>query len=194
MIAFDRDGVLVGVLGDFEASHPGRYQGSAEMPLIAPVINKINRLNKPVICISNQAGIKAGYTTKVEVLSQFRWLMRRIPELGACLFCPDDGISCVALFSFNQAMALIPPNRRLRYKTELSNEAIYRKPRAGMGQLIPSYCGAKINLYVGDLSGRPDYANGRDSDKMFARNLQCDYMDVNEFIAASDSELLRYYQ
>ena len=67
MIAFDRDGVLVGVLGDFSAGHPKNYKG-AEMPLIDAVINKIPSGS---IIISNQAGINRGYTTIEVVKSQF---------------------------------------------------------------------------------------------------------------------------
>ena len=37
MYAFDRDGVLAGILGNFAAGHPQNYKG-AEMPLIEEVL------------------------------------------------------------------------------------------------------------------------------------------------------------
>ncbi len=173
MIAFDRDGVLVGVLGDFEASHPGKYRGNnGEMPLIAPVVGKIAQMGEPVICISNQAGIKYGYTTEAKVIEQFRWLMRQIPLLKGCVFCPDEGNLCV-----------IVPKGEPIFEVFCS-EPIYRKPGPGMGKQACAYFDCDISLYVGDLSGRPDYGGGRDSDLQFAQNVGCKYLDVQDYVSA----------
>ena len=51
-----------------------------------------------------------------------------------------------------------------------------------MGRLAIATIRKKITHYVGDLSGNPAYADGRDSDRQFALNLGCEYLDVNDFL------------
>lgn len=162
MIAFDRDGVLVGVLGDFEANHPKHINGH-EMNLIMPVVEKIN---SPCICISNQQGIKWGYISKELVILQFGWLMGKIPQIQASFFCPDAGESCIAI---------------VEGKVKEFEGKEFRKPDSGMAELAKSL-GFPITHYVGDLSGNPNYADGRDSDLQFAKNSGLQYLDVNEFL------------
>lgn len=168
MYAFDRDGVLTGVLGDFAAGHPKNYQ-SAEMPLIGSVFR---RVPKGSIIISNQAGIDRGYTTLELVQSQFDWLMYHQPNFVGAFFCPDEGSSC---YVRTRHMA------RWAKSTDLDT---FRKPDAGMGLLAQEVIGKRITHYVGDLSGNPAYADGRDSDRQFALNLGCEYLDVHDFLAA----------
>jgi histidinol phosphatase-like enzyme len=166
MYAFDRDGVLVGVLGDFAAGHPKNYQG-AEMPLIESVLSKVP---KGSIIISNQAGIDRGYTTLEVVKSQFDWLMEQQPNFAGAFFCPDEGESCVF-------------RTRKGKWAKSCDELIYRKPETGMGILAQEILENEISHYIGDLSGNPAYANGRNSDRQFALNLGCEYLDVNDFLA-----------
>jgi histidinol phosphatase-like enzyme len=167
MIAFDRDGVLVGVLGDFAAGHPKNYQG-AEMPLIKKVLA---RVPKNSIIISNQAGIDRGYTTLEVVQAQFDWLMEQQPNFIGAFFCPDEGRTCYFR------------TRRMEAWGKSQDLPTFRKPDAGMGLLAQDVMGKPITHYIGDLSGNPAYADGRDTDRQFALNLGCKYLDVNNFLA-----------
>lgn len=163
MIAFDRDGVLVGVLGNWEAGHPKNYKG-AQMPLIQQMITKVPDGS---IIISNQAGVARGYTSLSKVMSQFDWLLDEVqPNFLAAFFCPDEGHTCWFRI-------------RHGWTKTTSSTPIFRKPNAGMGLLAQEHLGTKIATYVGDLSGNPAYAGGRNSDWLFAQNLGCKYLDVN---------------
>lgn len=167
MFAFDRDGVLVGVLGDFEASHPKNYQG-AEMPLIRSVLSKVP---KGSIIISNQAGIDRGYTSLETVQAQFDWLLKQQPNFIGAFFCPDEGQSCYFRTSKMKSWAVS------------KDFPDFRKPHNGMGMLAQVVTGEQIACYIGDLSGNSDYADGRDSDRQFATHLGCHYLDVKLFLA-----------
>lgn len=171
MIAFDRDGVLVGVLGDFAAGHPKNYQG-AEMPLIESVLAKVP---KNSIIISNQAGISKGYTTLKVVQAQFDWLMARQPNFFGAFFCPDEGEMCVFRTQEDRNWSSVSRGDGYKYN--------FRKPESGMGAFAEDLIERSITHYIGDLSGNPDYADGRDSDRQFAQNLGCKYLDVNDFLA-----------
>lgn len=168
MYAFDRDGVLVGVLGNFAAGHPKNYQG-AEMPLIESILSKVP---KGSIIISNQAGIDRGYTTLEVVKSQFDWLMAQQPNFIGAFFCPDEEKNCWFRTCKMKEWSHAPHG--------LIN---YRKPSVGMGLLAQDVLDEEIACYIGDLSGSPAYADGRDSDRQFAQNLGCEYLDVNDFLA-----------
>lgn len=169
MFAFDRDGVLIGVLGDFTAGHPKNYKG-AEMPLIKSVLSKVP---KGSIIISNQAGIDRGYTTLEVVQSQFDWLMEQQPNFIGAFFCPDEGSSCYFR------------TRKMAEWAKSTDLPTFRKPNAGMGLLAQDVLSKPVTHYIGDLSGNPDYADGRDSDRLFAQNLGCKYLDVNDFLAST---------
>lgn len=174
MFAFDRDGVLLGKLGDFEASHPQYLKGirSAEdLPFIPPVVNRIKFYNLPCVVISNQKGISTGYTDLNTVIWEFQELMIAIPQIKLSIFCPDNGYKVVALHS----------NGLVEKYTHF--HSIYRKPAPGMGHLALRILGEPITTYVGDLSGKPGYGEGRKTDLEFADRLGCSYMDVNDFIA-----------
>ena len=175
MYAFDRDGVLAGVLGDFAAGHPKNYK-SPEMPLIKEVLAKVP---KDSIIISNQAGIDRGYTTLEVVQSQFDWLMEQQPNFAAAFFCPDEGQSCwykAKYDKWHSAKTVNEFNPSISYGN-------FRKPNVGMGKLAEYIFARSITYYIGDLSGNPAYADGRDTDRQFALNLGCEYLDVNDFLA-----------
>ena len=169
MIGFDRDGVLVGVLGDYDACHPKHY--TIQMPLIEAVTFKIK---EPCIVISNQQGVKWGYSNLPCVINQFKWLMLKVPMIKASFFCPDEGKSCWVVRSesaqkVERGLPGVPPFES------------FRKPHKGMWQFA-TLLGFSIDKYVGDLSGNPSYAEGRDSDRLFALNAGVQYQDVNDFI------------
>lgn len=172
LFAFDRDGVLVGELGNFAASHPKNYKG-AEMPLIKEVLAKVPPHS---IIISNQAGIDRGYTTLKVVQAQFDWLMAQQPNFIGAFFCPDEGESCWFKFFWAD-----------EWTDQLAVAPYFRKPNIGLGDSANVYLNhyglGQITHYIGDLSGNPAYAEGRDSDRIFAQNLGCEYLDVNDFLA-----------
>ena len=174
MYAFDRDGVLVGVLGNFAAGHPKNYQG-AEMPLIESVLAKVP---KNSIIISNQAGIDRGYTTLEVVQAQFDWLMAQQSNFIGAFFCPDEGSCCWYKVPKNNSNWI-----EMEDGGDIYDYVDYRKPSKGMGLLALEVIGLPITHYIGDLSGNPAYADGRDSDRQFAQNLGCEYLDVNDFLA-----------
>ncbi len=177
MYAFDRDGVLVGILGDFAAGHPKNYNG-AEMPIIKEVLAKVPPNS---IIISNQAGIDRGYTTLKVVQSQFNWLMARQPNFIGAFFCPDEGENCWFVTRWTSGWIQASEWSRKAEWCMLSPD--FRKPNTGMGIFAEKmFSGAKITHYIGDLSGNPHYADGRDSDRQFAQNLGCEYLDVNDFL------------
>lgn len=178
-IGIDRDGCLVGNLGDYKNNSPSQYS-TPDMPLILPTIKKLKEVGLPVVIFSNQAGIGAGYTTLKDVANQFSWLMEVLKsheiDVLASLFCPDRQ---------GEKLAVIRHEHRpiLLYKEVYS----FRKPDKGMGflisKLLPLY---ECKFYVGDLSGKLDYAPGcaePDSDLRFAENMGWDYLDIQDFLA-----------
>lgn len=180
-IGIDRDGCLVGNLGDYKNNSPSQYS-TLEMPLILPTIKKLKKIGLPVVIFSNQAGIEAGYTTLEKVTSQFSWLVtelrRRKINVLYSLFCPDrQGEKVVAYDSHYGSTT---------YKRGDGNS--FRKPEKGMGEFALEllYREYECTFYVGDLSGKPDYAPGcaeSDSDLKFAKNMGWDYLDIQGFLA-----------
>lgn len=189
-IGIDRDGCLVGNLGDYKNNSPSQYS-TPEMPLIIPTLNKLKEIGLPVVIFSNQAGIEAGYTTTDNVIGQFFWLIDELKSDGIpflySLFCPDKaGAECVVVYPWDADV----------YDSKMVNSS-YRKPDKGMGELLmkhllfPYYLDKhdtqyECKYYVGDLSGKPDYAPGcaePDSDLRFAKNMGWDYLDIQDFLA-----------
>lgn len=188
-IGIDRDGCLVGNLGDYKNNSPSQYFAT-EMPLILPTINKLKKIGLPVVIFSNQAGIESGYTTLEKVASQFCWLIDKLKEYDVQvlygLFCPDKaGSECIAVDSWGSDV----------YDNKIVKSS-YRKPDKGMGELLMKhllspYFRDKLNtqyeckFYIGDLSGKPGYAPGcaePDSDLRFAKNMRWDYLDIQDFL------------
>lgn len=188
-IGIDRDGCLVGYLGEYLKNSPSQYTG-AEMPLILPVIEKLKELGLPIVIFSNQAGIESGYTTLEVVINQFHWLMKQLESHGVktlySMFCPDkEGDICVVTYTKDSDI----------YGKNLFRDP-YRKPDRGMGDLLMSLLLNPYHLdpldiqyeckfYIGDLSGKPDYSPGckePDSDLKFAQNMGWDYLDVQDFL------------
>lgn len=189
-IGIDRDGCLVGNLGDYKNNSPSQYS-TPEMPLILPTIHKLKEIGLPVVIFSNQAGIEAGSTTLELVLSQSIWLNNILFDKGInpvySLFCPDkQGKKCVAVHGWGSDT----------YDNKIIKSS-YRKPNKGMGELLmnhllypylnsPLECQYECKFYVGDLSGKPNYAPGcaeTDSDLRFAQNMGWDYLDIQDFLA-----------
>ena len=188
-IGIDRDGCLVGNLGDYKNNSPSQYS-TLEMPLILPTIHKLKEIGLPVVIFSNQAGIEAGYTNASLVTSQFCWLIDKLKDFDVQvlygLFCPDKaGSECVVTDLWGSVI----------YDSKMVNDS-YRKPSKGMGELLMKHLLFPYRLaehdtqyeckfYVGDLSGKPGYAPGcaePDSDLRFAENMGWDYLDIQDFL------------
>lgn len=188
-IGIDRDGCLVGNLGDYKNNSPSQYS-TPEMPLILPTIKKLKEIGLPVVIFSNQAGIESGYTTLEKVTSQFCWLIDKLKgydiQVLYGLFCPDKaGSECVVTDLWGSEI----------YERKMVKSS-YRKPEKGMGELLmkhllfPYYLDDhdtqyECAFYVGDLSGKPDYAPGcaePDSDLRFAENMGWKYLDIQDFL------------
>lgn len=174
-IFLDRDGVLVGVLGDWEKGNPNQYQG-AEMPLILPVIESLK--GERVLILSNQR------KKPIDLLrSQCDWLhgqlsQRRVLVQGTIL-CPDQGETAWLVGASGS-----PLEGRFE-KSNPSSRVSFRKPDTGMGVWAEHLLGSP-KYYIGDLSGRKGYAKGSecpDSDAQFANNMGWSYQDVQDWLS-----------
>jgi len=177
IIFADRDGVLVGTLGDFKGNNPAQYK-EYSMPLILPVIEKLKDFE--VLIISNQRGVSLGKTTLKRVVGQSIWLHSQLEVRGVAvqgtLFCPNNGESCwfVGAGSFAN-----------RTEQKTSHNLSFRKPEIGMGIFAETLTQFPL-FYLGDLSGKPGYApesHNPSMDKDFAENMGWRYKDVNDFLS-----------
>lgn len=180
MYAFDRDGTVIGSLTSYEANHPKHIKSPDDMALIKPVIDWINVHG--AIIISNQDG-PSEYMGSDRVRQCFERLMSEIPGLQACFwsernFEGKDGRVCRILERRDPSSLSIS---ELKFGYRYNSKGIYRKPQIGMA-LQAKAMGYPIAHYVGDLSGNPDWGNGKDSDRVFAENAGLEYQDVKDFI------------
>lgn len=178
MLAFDRDGTVIGSLGDFEANHPKHLKTPQCQKLIQPVADWINKHG--AVIISNQAGIANGYTCLDRVVAEFLYLHSILPGLKASFFCPDHGENC---WMVHQDEAFLISGKPCYSDLR----GTYRKPNAGMFAIARDQFGGLAG-YVGDLSGKPNYGNGMSSDRGAAINAGLPYWDVNEFIQLIEDE------
>jgi histidinol phosphatase-like enzyme len=176
-IAMDRDGCLVGNLGDYKNNSPSQYK-TPELLIIPETIANLKGEN--LFIISNQAGIEAGYTSLGLVIEQCRWLhnvlkQNEINVLGT-IFCP----------SYLGSHAIRVDSSHWGHVSRESQISVsYRKPGKGMGLTIEILMMEPPKYYVGDLSGKPGYAPGckePDSDRKFAENLGWNYLDIQDFL------------
>ena len=176
----DRDGCLVGNLGDYKNNSPSQYK-TPELLIIPETIAKLKGEN--LFIISNQAGIEAGYTSLELVIDQCRWLHNvlrhnNVNVLGT-MFCPDYlGTKVIWVDEsdhVHKTSEQIPESEKLSY----------RKPGRGMGEAIERIKTKPPKYYVGDLSGKPGYAPGcrePDSDRKFAENMGWEYLDIQDLL------------
>lgn len=176
----DRDGCIVGQLGDYKCNSPSNYKDET-MPLIMPTINKLAELKESLVIISNQGGI-GKYISEELVIAQFFWLHNQLGlfnvHVKGSWFCPDQGESAVFI-SGSGRVDRYYKNRMRRFIGNL------RKPGTGMGELAQSFNGIP-SCYVGDLSGDPNYSPGCHnpaSDRQFADAMKWKYLDIQEFLA-----------
>lgn len=180
----DRDGCFTGRLGDYKNNSPSQYQG-AEMPLIEEAIAMASAIKLPMLIVSNQAGIIAGYTSFDRVIAQCNWLHEQLSNkkvsIMGTLFCPDYGDTAY----------FVAKDGSVTKSTKLDDSAdSFRKPGKGMGLLAEYYAAKnglkKCRFYVGDLSGKPGYAPGcrePESDRLFAENMRWRYLDIEDFLS-----------
>lgn len=179
MHAFDRDGTVIGSLTSYEANHPKNIRTTDDMTLIQPVADWINRNGG--IVLSNQDG-PSKFKHWVNITHEFKYLMDQIPGLQACFWSMShrgvDGAVCHHLTKDSQG-------KLVHGETKMEGSTTFRKPDEGM-PLLAKKMGYGITHYVGNLSGLPDYAKGKDSDLFFALNSKLKYVDVRDFIKESN--------
>lgn len=175
MYAFDRDGCYIGDPHlSFADNHPSKIKEPSGQQVYSPVGDWIAKRGEDCILISNQGGCGPnGYTSVAACAEQFRHLMDLNPLLIASFFCPNEGQDCVGVFPGNKWEIF-----NYRDFPGLDPRA-FRKPSGGMLKLAQRL-GYPVTHYVGDLSGRPDYADGRDSDRSAAVDADVRFIDVRD--------------
>lgn len=175
MYGFDRDGTIIGSLTSYEANHPQNIKSVQDMVLIQPVVDWIN--TNGGIVLSNQDG-PSKFKHWVNIAHEFKYLMDIVPGLQACFWSMAhrgvEGAVCHHLTRDGQG-------KLVHGQTKMEGSTTFRKPDEGMAVLAKKM-GYSLTHYMGDLSGNPDYANGKDSDLFFALNSRLKYIDVRDFI------------
>ena len=136
-------------------------KGCWDMKFKEGILDAIKNYNPSGIFIcSNQGGIAKGFVKESGFIVKSAYIRKCIEEY--------TGISLV--------------NYTYCTTTEKDNE--YRKPNIGMFKKACIFFNVhtpQSYLMVGDASGKP--GNFSDSDKVFADNAGCKYMDVEDFIS-----------
>ncbi|MEM9213972.1 MAG: hypothetical protein AAGD25_06455 [Cyanobacteria bacterium P01_F01_bin.150] len=175
MYAFDRDGTVIGSVFDYAANNPNNLASPADMKIIKPVADWINK-NGGII-ISNQDGPTRRKGVGL-VMKEFEYLMKSITGLQGCYWSVSkNGVDGAECHGFARESGIIVHVMTLDASHYGGS---FRKPSPGMA-LLAKANGFEITHYVGDLSGIPNYANGKDSDRVFAQNAGLRYVDVRGF-------------
>jgi histidinol phosphatase-like enzyme len=175
--AYDRDGVVL-ASPTYKDGHPSRVSYKDITDRIDPVVaDKINQ--EGGIILSNQDGT-ARYKSNLELRWEFEKLIESIPGLWLCLWSLPDvdgtyGDRCEGLLIREGDYRRIPTNISESWR-RFGN---FRKPNPGMFQLA-KHLGFHIQYYVGDLSGLPSWADGKDSDKKAADAAGVYYIDIKQ--------------
>jgi histidinol phosphatase-like enzyme len=171
IIVFDRDGVIVRRPNtkSYSDNHPRLIQKPTDQVISCHVAELIGRFGG--VIASNQKGVSLGYKTQEQVVAEMQYLIQEIPGLVGATFCPDEGRSCT-LVTEAESRDISALGQR------------WRKPDPGM---LRYWSGIfEVVAYVGDLSGFPEYADGRDSDKAAAIAAGIPYVDVGEAISSPE--------
>lgn len=166
-IAFlDKDGTLVKPKsGNTFVQHP------EDQVLIEGVSERIQELVEAgytLVVVSNQAGVEHGFKSLQDAFDEMRYLMRLLPQIEVCYFCPDmEGVNCWKVTKDNSSV-----NREYKF--------YYRKPYDGMLRQSSkdfddflAYT-PENRLLIGDM----------ESDKQCAEKAGIRYLDVNNWLAS----------
>lgn len=174
MYAFDRDGTVIGGR-DFASNNPRKLQRAEDQRINPEVAKFINA--KGGVILSNQDG-PSRYKPWGKIAAEFAYLMDQIPGLKACFWSMHqslDGALCHGLIR-NRSGEI----EFTRSDISLISARSFRKPDTGLAEISFNF-GFGLAHYVGDLSGRADYADGRNSDRQFALNAGIEYIDIVDF-------------
>lgn len=122
LVILDKDGTLVKPRSNNEfVQNP---EDQELLPGVPKAIAALVSNNCELVVASNQGGVISGYKTLENTILEMQYLMRLIPEITYCMFCPDNG----------DTLYKVQPNSSER--TPLSkawgNDRSFRKPEPGM--------------------------------------------------------------
>jgi histidinol phosphatase-like enzyme len=177
--AYDRDGVVL-ASPSYGDAHPKNINYKNIINRIDPVVAKRINRNGGII-LSNQDGASK-YKSTLEICWEFEALMESIPGLWLCLWSlpgfGDDGKygdRCEGLLVREGDYRRIPTNISETWR----RYGNFRKPSPGMFKLA-KHLGFTVDRYIGDLSGVPYWADGKDSDKKAADAAGVYYIDIKQ--------------
>lgn len=170
MIGLDRDGTLL-ASRCFEDGHPKNINRKNILNKIDKnLINKINNKNYNFVVISNQDG-SLKFKGKNNILNEMMILIKNIERLKAIIWSENNG---------KRAKLLLKNKNNIKQFSFNNDKPIFRKPEIGLLQILKEFK-ISIDFYIGDQSGFPNWANGKNSDKKFAQNGQIRYLDIKNF-------------
>lgn len=89
LVILDKDGTLVKPRSGNEfVQNP---EDQELLPGVPKAIAALVSNNCEVVVASNQGGVIAGYKTLENTILEMQYLMKLIPEIAYCMFCPDNG-------------------------------------------------------------------------------------------------------
>lgn len=171
VLALDLDGtVRETISGKTFISEPN------DQKLIDGVEDAISRYaDWKIVGITNQGGVKAGFKTFDDCLTEQKRTLELIPRMELLLFCVNDGESCHRLRRRDSKIPALATERKSRDKQEN-----FRKPSPGMLQFAYYYFankGADEFLYVGDRTEDRDAAKNAGLPFLWAQDWRSDNPD-----------------
>jgi len=180
--AYDRDGVVL-FAPTYKDGHPSRVSYKNIRDRIDPVVAKTINENGGIV-LSNQDGASK-YKSSLELRWEFEKIIEQLPGIRLCLWSLPGinghyGDRCEGLLVRRVGY---PPTNVSQSCRRYGN---FRKPNIGMFRLA-KHLGFDFQCYIGDLSGLPRWADGKDSDLLAAKNAAVKYYDVKQAFPASRS-------
>jgi D-glycero-D-manno-heptose 1,7-bisphosphate phosphatase len=155
---FDKDGTLVGGMGNRPANTPDEQK---ILPGVAEKISELREQGHKIAIVSNQGGVAWGFISYEQAIELMRDCERKIGGADAADFAPWD------------SRAKGKPNAHPRFSNEPELESEMRKPAPGM----------IINI-MGDLGFSPDetiMVGDMESDQQAATNAGCSFVWAKDF-------------
>lgn len=90
------------------------------LPNVEQRINELVEAGYTLVVVSNQAGVEKGFKSLTDAIEEMRYLMRLLPQIQVCYFCPDmEGRECWKV-------------TEVGILNKASYRFYYRKPEVGM--------------------------------------------------------------
>jgi|GEM_PF-2801545 D-glycero-D-manno-heptose 1,7-bisphosphate phosphatase len=136
---FDKDGTLV----ETKSGEP--FPKLGDQRLISGVKERIAdsaAAGNIIVVASNQGGIEKGYKPLEDAIAEFQEVMKLLPEISMCLFCPDfAGNDCwIVANPLQNAINVFPPDTtHVLFRSSSLNEIfISFAYRAGKNNNVPT--------------------------------------------------------